>query len=326
MHDRCTAILIVYFFSIEMRILALVPGGIGDQIYFFPTLETLSSKYTHAIIDVLVEPRAKGAYRVCKYVDEVLQFDYRDRSSMADYLNLLGVIRDREYDIAISYNAPWAVESLLWLNGIPMRIGEQKKNSWAFSQTIPLKKEQYKPQTYHDILQGLGIQVDCPPVKINVPQKDIDWAEQRQQFLEIKDGYILLHGVLENYPLDSWQKIVTDIQDKQPEIPLVLLQTQEEDRWITAMLGSNSSLRVVAPSDIGKIAAIIAGANLLLSSDRDSLALAIATGTYTMALLDSEDTIEQLLPQDDNYIGIASSSDRIADISPETVLSKVWGS
>lgn len=326
MHDRCTAILIVYFFSIEMRILALVPGGIGDQIYFFPTLETLKSKYTHATIDVLVEPRAKGAYRVCKYVDEVLQFDYRDRSSMADYLNLLGVIRDREYDAVISYNAPWAVESLLWLNGIPVRIGEQKKNSWAFSQTISLEKEQYKPQTYHDILRGLGIKADCPPVKINVPQKDIDWAEDRQQFLEIKDGYILLHGVPENYPLDSWQKIVTDIQDKQPEIPLVLLQTEEEDRWITAMLVYNSNVRVVAPSDVGKIAAIIAGANLLLSSDRDSIALAIATGTYTVALMDSEDNIEQLLPQDDNYIGVVASSSQIADIKPETVLSKVWGS
>lgn len=309
-----------------MRILALVPGGIGDQIYFFPTLETLDSKYTHATIDVLVEPRAKGAYRVCKYVSEVLQFDYQDRSSMADYLNLLGVIRDREYDAVISYNAPWAVEFLLWLNGIPVRIGEQKKNTWVFSQTIALDKEQYKPQTYHDILQGLGIKTDCPPVKINVPQKDIDWAEDRQQFLEIKNGYILLHGVAETYPLNSWQKIVTDIQDKQPEIPIVLLQTKEEDQWTTAMLGSNSNLRVIAPSDVGKTAAMIAGANLLISSDRDTLALAIATGTYTVALVDSTDTSKQLLPEDDNYIGVSSSSNQIADIAPETVLGKVWGS
>ena len=146
MHDRCTAILIVYFFSIEMRILALVPGGIGDQIYFFPTLETLDSKYTDATIDVLVEPRAKGAYRVCRYVGEVLQFDYRDRSSMADYLNLLGVIRDREYDAVISYNAPWAVESLLWLNGIPVRIGEQKRILGCFLKQSPWKKHSTKPK------------------------------------------------------------------------------------------------------------------------------------------------------------------------------------
>ncbi|VEP15590.1 ADP-heptose:LPS heptosyltransferase [Hyella patelloides LEGE 07179] len=308
-----------------MRILALVPGGIGNQIYFFPTLETLNSKYPQSKIDVLVEPRAKKAYRVCKYVSEVLLFDYQDRSSMADYLNLLGVIRDREYEAVISYNAPWAVESLLWLNGIPVRIGEQKNNSWIFSKSVPLKREQYEPQTYHDILQGLGIEADCPPLKINVPQKDIDWAESRQKLLDLKSGYILLHGVEETYPITSWQKIVTDIQAKQPEIPVVLLQTQEEDFWVAAMMTANSQLKVIASSDVGKIAAIIAGANLLVTSDRNSLALAVAVETYTIALIDSADTSTQLLPQDDNYVGVCSSSKQIADIAPETVLGKIWG-
>ncbi|NEO28783.1 MAG: glycosyltransferase family 9 protein, partial [Kamptonema sp. SIO4C4] len=55
-----------------MRILALVPGGIGDQILYFPTLATLKQQYPDAAIDVLVEPRAKAAYRVCQNVNEVL--------------------------------------------------------------------------------------------------------------------------------------------------------------------------------------------------------------------------------------------------------------
>ena len=144
-----------------MRILALVPGGIGNQIYFFPTLETLHSKYPDARIDVLVEPQAKKAYRVCQYVSEVLLFDYQDRSSMADYLNLLGVIRDREFEAVISYNAPWVVEFLLWLNGIPVRVGEQKGNSWIFSKSISLPKQRYAPKVYHDILQAFGVTSTC---------------------------------------------------------------------------------------------------------------------------------------------------------------------
>jgi ADP-heptose:LPS heptosyltransferase len=313
-------------FSIEMRILALVPGGIGNQIYFFPTLETLHSKYPNAKIDVLVEPRAKKAYRVCQYISEVLLFDYQDRSSMADYLNLLGVIRDREYDAVISYNAPWAVECLLWLNGIPIRIGEQKNNSWLFSKSISLKKEQYEPQIYHDILEGLGINENCPPVKINVPQKDIDWAESRQKLLDLKDGYILLDGVAETYPIASWKKIVTDIQEKQPEIPIVLLQTEEQDLWVAGMMNAISGLKVIAPSDVGKIAAMIAGANLFVTSDSNTLAVAVAVGTYTVALIDSADTGKQLLPEDNNYIGVTSPNKQIADIPAETVLSKIWES
>ena len=68
-----------------MRILALVPGGIGDQILFFPTLDDLRAYYPEAEINVIVEPRAKGAYRVCKSVDEVLTFDFKDRNGLADF-------------------------------------------------------------------------------------------------------------------------------------------------------------------------------------------------------------------------------------------------
>ena len=92
-----------------MRILALVPGGISDQLLFFPTLESLRATYPNAAIDVIVEPRAKSAYRVCPYVNEVLLFDFKDRNGLADYLNLLGIIRDREYEAAVSVGRNWAV-------------------------------------------------------------------------------------------------------------------------------------------------------------------------------------------------------------------------
>ncbi len=308
-----------------MRILALVPGGIGDQIYFFPTLETLHSKYPDAKIDVLVEPQAKKAYRVCQYVSEVLLFDYQDRSSMADYLNLLGVIRDREFEAVISYNAPWAVEFLLWLNGIPMRIGEQKSNSWVFSDSVSLQKQQYAPKFYHDILQVFGVTSACPDVSINVPQKDIDWAEARQKLLDLKNGYILLHGLDETYPIAKWKQIIEDLKTKQPEIPIVLLQTKEEDPWVNAVMEACTGLKVLAPNDVGKTAAIIAGTNLFLSCDRNTIALAVAVGAYTVSLLDSADSSQQMLPSGNNLIGVCSSNNNIADIPVESVLQKIWG-
>ena len=61
-----------------MRILALVPGGIGDQILFFPTIDNLKGRYPEAEIDVVVEPRATAAYRVSKSVDKEIPFDFKD--------------------------------------------------------------------------------------------------------------------------------------------------------------------------------------------------------------------------------------------------------
>ena len=106
-----------------MRILALVPGGIGDQILFFPTIDNLKGRYPEAEIDVVVEPRSTAAYRVSKSVDKVISFDFKDVNGPADWGNLLGILRDREYDVAMSLGRRFGVGFLLWLTGIPVRIG-----------------------------------------------------------------------------------------------------------------------------------------------------------------------------------------------------------
>ncbi|MEM9540658.1 MAG: glycosyltransferase family 9 protein [Cyanobacteria bacterium P01_E01_bin.42] len=318
-----------------MRILALVPGGIGDQILFFPTLTTLKQQYPKALIDVLVEPRSKGAYRVCPSVNEVLVFDYKDRNGLADYLNLLGVLRDREYEAAIALGQQWAVGLLLWLEGIPDRIGYKMPKSWFYTTTVPLKKEQYAADMYHDLLGGLSISTATPPVSVAVPKGDIDWAEVEQENLDVKEsGYILLHGgssklaiskgIDKIYPVRSWLQIVENIRQKQPDLPIVLLKGPEDEEFIAEMLAGDPGLKTISPPDIGKLAAVIAGANLMLCTDSAPMHLSIAVGTYTIALFGPTDGKKLLPPGNDTCIGIQSPSSAIADIAPVTVIEQIW--
>jgi ADP-heptose:LPS heptosyltransferase len=318
-----------------MRILALVPGGIGDQILFFPTLTTLKQQYPQALIDVLVEPRSKGAYRVCPSVNEVLLFDYKDRNGLADYLNLLGVLRDREYEAAIALGQQWTVGLLLWLEGIPDRIGYNMKKGCFFTNTVPLKQEQYAAEMYHDLLDGLHIAASCPPVGVTVLKEDIDWAEVEQKNLDVKEsGYILLHGgssklalskgIDKIYPVKSWLQIVENIRQKQPNLPIVLLKGPEDEEFIGQMLAGDRELKTVSPPDIGKLAALIAGANLMLCTDSAPMHLAIAVGTYTIALFGPTEAKKLLPPGSDKCIGIQSPSKAIADIAPVTVIEQIW--
>ena len=319
-----------------MRILALVPGGIGDQILFFPTLEDLKRQYPKALIDVMVEPRSKGAYRVCPFINEVLVFDYKDRNSLADYLNLLGVIRDREYDIALTLGQRWAVGLLLWLNGIPKRIGYKTDRSWFFSNTIPLNQDQYAASMYHDLIQGIDHHTSsCPPLNVVLPKKDIEWAQGTQKRLGIEDTrYILIHGgssqlaqskgINKIYPVAQWQEIIKDIQEKQPELSIVLIEGPEDVQWVDEMINACGNLKVVMPSDIGKLSAIIAGASLMLCTDSAPMHLSVAVGTYTIALF-GPTKAEKLLPSDnDQCVGIQSPTSAISDIKPEYVLNQIW--
>ena len=311
-----------------MRILALIPGGIGNQLLFFPTLETLKKQYPKAAIDVLVEPRSKKAYRVCKNVDEVLVFDFQDRNSFADYLNLLGTMRDREYDAVVGLETSWRIKLLLWLNGIPTRVGYQDNSPLYLSNPVPRKSEQYIAQMYHDLVTGFGINTSCPPITINVPTDDISWAESEQQRLAVKDsGYIILCDEpsdttdISAYPVQSWQKIIEDMQQRQTGLSIVLVQTDTNQAWVTALISANGNLKATAPPDIGKIAAIIAGANLILCNNSTAMQLAIASDTYTFALCTARDS--RAVPERENCVPI-QSADNLADIKPETIIKQLW--
>ncbi|MBL1211404.1 glycosyltransferase family 9 protein [Geminocystis sp. GBBB08] len=320
-----------------MRILTLIPGGISDQILFFPTLKTLKEQYPEATIDVIVEPRSKNAYRVCKYVQEVLLFDFYDKNGLADYLNLLGIIRDREYELAITLEPDWAIAFLLWLNGIPERIGYQTKNSWFINNPVPQKTEQYNAFMYHDLLKGLNINSPCPDLTINVPKEDIDWVESEQKRINVKTtGYILIHGgsspltvvqgINKIYPVSKWQKIIDSLQKKQPDLPIVLLCGPDDLEWTKEILNLCPLVKVISPPDIGKLAAVIAGANLMLCTDSAPMQLSVAVGTYTIALFGPTEPKKLLPPNSHRFIGIKSSTDEIADIPADKILEQIWKS
>ncbi len=319
-----------------MRILALVPGGIGDQILFFPTLDDLKHSYPDAQIDVMVEPRAKSAYRVCKSVKEVLTYNFKDRNAMADWGNLLGVIRDREYEAVISLGQRWSVGLLLWLTGIPQRVGYAGSNNGLFlTNPVPLKTQQYAASMYHDLLQGFNIKNPCPAIAINVPKQDIQWAESQQQKLGIKEsGYILIHGgssqlavskgIDKIYPIDNWKQIIEDCQQRQPNLPVVVVQGPEDAGFVAKLIKLCPQVKVTSPDDVGKLAAMIAAANLMMCTDSAPMHLAVAVQTYTIALFGPTDPAK-LLPKSDRFLGIKSPTGKMADISPEDVLKKVWG-
>ncbi|MHC5724394.1 MAG: glycosyltransferase family 9 protein [Nostoc sp.] len=317
-----------------MRVVALVPGGIGDQILFYPTLDDLKRHYPNAQIDVVVEPQSKAAYQVSKSVHEVLAFDFKDRNSLADWGNLVGTIRDREYDIAIAVKQNWLVGLLLWLTGIPIRIGYQGKGSVFLTDAVPFKPSQYVAELYHDLLQPLGIKTPVPELAVNVPKPDIEWAQKEQKRLGVHEtGYILINagsGQLSQakeldkiYPVEKWQQIIQSFQDKQPDLPVVVIKGSEDQLFMRSLLESSPDIKVTTPDDIGKLTAIIAGANLMLSTDSAALQLSVAVQTYTIALFGPTNPAK-LLPKNDKFLAIESPTGKTADVSPNAVLEKIW--
>ncbi|MBF2097813.1 MAG: glycosyltransferase family 9 protein [Gloeomargaritaceae cyanobacterium C42_A2020_066] len=313
-----------------MRFLALVPGGIGDQLLFFPTLADLKQAFPQAQIDVVVEPRAAGAYRLCPHVRQVMVFDFKGRNSLTEWINLLGNIREGFYDAVLALGQQWGVGFFLWLTGIPNRIGYDGPGRPFLTRAVPLKTEQYAAHLYHDLLQGLGIGTACPPLSVQLAATDVAWAEAEQTRLGIlESGFLLIHGgasalsqkkgLDKLYPIPQWQAVLAGLKVQQPHLPCVLLQGPEDGAWVEALTTSHPDLRVVSPPDLGKLAALIASANLMLCTDSAPMHLGVALQTPLVALFGPTEA-RKLLPPTGPFRAVQSPAGRMADIEPSAIL------
>jgi ADP-heptose:LPS heptosyltransferase len=317
-----------------MRVLALVPGGIGDQLLMFPTLDSIKQTYPQGTIDVVVEPRSQGAYKISQSVHKIWNFDFKGTNSLADWGNLIGIIRDQEYDAVISLGQRWSVGFLLWLTGIPSRISYSGKGNIFLTKAVALNRDQYAAKMYHDLLSGLDINLECPSIKVSIPKKDLDWAEGEQIRLGVKDGYILIHGgssalaklkgIDKIYPVSSWVKIIEALQTKLPNLPIVLVQGPEDGDFIQELQTQAKKLLVTEPTDIGKLAAMIGAANLLLCTDSAPMHIGVGVGTNLLALFGPTEP-EKLLPKEKRIIALKSPMGQpISAIAPEEVIAKLF--
>lgn len=323
-----------------MRILALVPGGISDQLLFFPALDDIKRAYPNAEIGVVVEPQATVAYRVSKIVDTVIPFTFSAANSPSDWANLLGIVRDREYEVAITTDLTWKMGFLLWLSGVPTRVTYASTGgAWFYTATVLDKSQsstQYQAERYHDLLKAIDIDGPAPDIAVNVPEGDLAWANALRDSLDLKSGYVLMYpgqdtgrmSAAAQYPLSSWQALIDDFRAKQPKMPIVLLQTEASASGVNALKANDVQLVVVAARNLGQTAAIVAGADLVITPDSYVMQLSAALKVFTLALFGKNSPDEMLPPvsgDETRFLGIASGTGQVADIKPETVLQKVWG-
>lgn len=323
--------------SLAQRILALVPGGIGDQILFFPTLAGLRQRYPEAEIEVMVEPRAASAYEVCPSVNKVLTFPFKERLSLGDLSDLLGRIRERQYDAVLSLGKGIGAKLLLWMTGIPKRVGYAPPppgRPWL-TDPVPLKSAQYAAEMYHDLLQGFGIFSKAGIPQIRLKKSHLEWAEQERKRLlgDPAKDYVLLHpgasqlslqkGIRKVYPPAKWVKVIKGFREKRPELPLVLVLGPEDGNLADGFLSQLPDLLVSRPAQLGQLAALIAGSTLLLCTDSAPMHLAVATQTPLVALFGPTDPT-RLLPSEGPFRAVTAANGVIDSISAEQILQVIF--
>lgn len=182
--------------NIYRRILIVRTDRIGDVLLSTPVIKALRQKYPQAYISMMVSPYARDIVEGNPYLDEVIIYDkdIKHKSWMRS-LKFASRLKKRKFDLAVILHPTNRVHLLIFLAGIPRRLGYNRKfgflNNLVKAHT---KQEGLKHEAEYnlDLLCDLGVNGNAQELFMPTRPESEQWVKDLFASHSIKETDKLL--------------------------------------------------------------------------------------------------------------------------------------
>lgn len=296
------------------NILAINFGGIGDEIFFLPTLISLKKEFPNSKITLALEPRSKGIKDLTDVIDDIFLIDVKSKNKpFGKYFELLKLIflarkgNGGKFDIVISSGGNKFISILLFLTGIKARYGYNsgKLSELLLTHAVPLNKNQYACDMYHDLITPLtNIKTYLPEIKLEPVEKD-------SNTVLIHPGVSKLSvelGMIKTITPEKWAQVIDLLIEKGKKV--ILTGGPDDKECVDIIRNKMKNIDNANFFDFcGKtknlmdLAKLIASAEKFVCSDSAPLHIAVAVKTKIYVVFGPTDD-KKLIPDSKDVIAI----------------------
>ena len=251
-----------------MQVLALLPGGEEDQLQALPAMAALAEQGS-AQLHVVCPAKAATIWTLLPAVEHCIPFAFGQRWSLADWANLLGNVREPDFQASLNLSTDWSIDLLLSLTHIPLRVA-----SGGFSATRQVKQPTgWRTQTLEAWLRPLGVHCDANAYRLPLPQRALP---QARSALGQGNGPALLlaPGAAPGWSPEDWQEFVEAVGQAVPSVRLL---------WLARGGGEPAGTQRCRPATVLAEAATVASVDVVLTDEPRLAQLAVLTGTALVA-------------------------------------------
>ncbi len=135
------------------RVLLVPKGYLGDLVLTSPVIEALKSSNPETHVTVLVPPQFLSYVKSDPLVDDVIVFDRKKANKGWKALRVFAdEIRSRGFDRAYSFHRSPRTSALLWLAGVPERVGySEAYGSFLYTRRVG------KTARCHEVIRNLEL-------------------------------------------------------------------------------------------------------------------------------------------------------------------------
>lgn len=281
------------------KILAINFGGIGDEIFFLPTLISLKKQFPNSLITLALEPRSRSVKDLTDLIDEMMLIDLKGKNKYFELLKLVIKARLGGFDMVFSSGGNKLISVLLFLTGIKKRYGYDtgKLSRILLTEAVPLNKNQYACAMYHDLVTPVT------DYKTLLPEINVSVKDKVPNTVLVHPGVSRLSvqkGMIKTVSADVWARTIELLAQSGKRVILVggpddeecinkIRKTVAADKF-EDYYGKTRSLK-----DLGEL---IAKSEIFICSDSAPLHVAVALKVRTFVIFGPTDD-KKLIPQAD---------------------------
>jgi len=289
------------------KILAINFGGIGDEIFFLPTIISLKKEFPDSEITLALEPRSKSVKDLTSKIDKLLLVDVKSKNKYSEMLKLLISAWQGRYDLVVSSGGNKLISILLFLTGIKERCGYDTGGLSKLLLTHPVKlnKKQYACAMYHDLIR------DITKHNTELPEIEVERRAKIANSVLIHPGVSKLSvqkGCIKTITPEVWAKTIDILVAEGKKVLLVGGPDDKEciEKILSTVRTQNFTNLYGTTKNLKDLAGLISSAEKFLCSDSAPLHVAVALQTKTYVIFGPTDK-DALIPQTENVVPIMAS-------------------
>jgi ADP-heptose:LPS heptosyltransferase len=298
------------------NILIMRPDNIGDVVMTSPALRAIKANLPQARLTLMASPGGAQAAPLLPWLDDVLTWRvvWQDLGRLAfdpgREWELITTLRQRRFDAAIIFTSfkqtPHPAGYACYLAGIPLRLGESKE--WGggvlTDELLSAPDELHQAERNLRLIESVGFQVADRRLAIQLQEDACQGAAAwlAKYGLATTDPYLLLSPwascQARMYFPDRFAAAARGLAQATGWPVLVTGAARDRERSEVILNGlSSCGLDLVGATSVPELAALIAGAKLVLANDSLAMHLADATGTPSVILYSGTEYESQWQPR-----------------------------
>lgn len=287
------------------NILLINFGGIGDEILFLPTIESLKSEFESeggCKITLVLEPRSACIVELTTLIDDVIFCDIK-ANGIKKYFNILKMlfsVWNKKFDLLITSGSSPLVAILAFLTGVKKRYGFKSKTSFLYTNSVPLNKNQYSSNMYHSLISPIS-KKECALPKINFTSTFK--APFEGDFIAIHPGVSKMSvqkNMIKCPSVDFWKKLIYELLSKGEKIALLGGRDDEEIIEKIAVEHQNFVNLFGKTKSLGDMASVINASKAFICVDSAPMHVGVALNKKIIAIFGPTDE-NKLIPKGENF-------------------------